>query len=326
MNNLKVTSKIFLFFAISFVFLFSINLVAAETCTDVGEVAGGKYCDVDGVLKDWKADGVSCLNNYECEIQACSEGICQEKYSSFFNSENSLQELLNLLSGYECTPGEDDCADDKKLIRTCGARGAWEMKNAYVDGKCGYSSGGGSSSIQIIISSPRNITYGITKIPLQVKDNRGIANYWRYSLNGGAKTDFVSGAEINARAGSNSLVIYARQSSSSSETSKAVIFGVVLSASSYCGDKICNSNEDCTDCVGDCGGCIITLGYCGDGNCDDDESSFTCSADCEAKKPNSKWWVFLIIIVLILAIVLFFLRHKIRNSQWFQKLFQKQHP
>ena len=319
--------NIFLFLAISFIFLFSISFISAEACTNIGESANGKYCDVDRTLKSLKADQVSCLNDYECVAQSCAEGVCASKYSSIVKSGSELNKIWNALQGLQCTPGTTSCSD--KVYIMCGATGLWENKG-NVDGKCGYTAtigGGGSSSINIIISSPKNITYDTTQILLQVRDRDGIANYWKYSLNGVAKINFTSGITITARAGSNSLTVYASKTSYSSEESKTIIFNVVASVvSSYCGDKICSSNEDCTDCSKDCGVCVgpIYIGECGDGTCDADESSYTCSEDCEAETPTSYWWIVILIIILILSLTIYLLRHKIENSQWFQKLFPKQ--
>jgi V8-like Glu-specific endopeptidase len=43
-----------------------------------------------------------------------------------------------------------------------------------------------------------------------------------------------------------------------------------------CGDGVCDSGEDCSTCEADCGPCP----YCGDGTCDADEDCASCEADC----------------------------------------------
>lgn len=314
-------------FLIFFLIVFLISFISAVACTNIGEVSGTNYCDVDGTLEALKADNAVCLNDYECVAQACTEGVCQSKYSSIVKSGSELQKILNALKGLECTPGETRCSD--KVYLMCGNTSLWENKG-NVDGKCGYTAsidGGGTKSINIVIDSPKNITYDTTQIPLQVRDRNNIANYWRYSLNGGIKTNFTSGIAITAKTGSNSLVVYASKTSYSSEESKTIIFNVIASVvSAYCGDKICSSNEDCTDCSKDCGICDepIYLGECGDGICNGDESSYTCSEDCESENPTSYWWIVIIVLILALSLTLFLLRHKIEDSQLFQKWFPKQ--
>jgi len=130
------------FFVIVFLvcFLFIINFVSAQTCETVGFVdyETNQYCDVDGQLKDLKPDGSSCLNDFECLRMSCNEGLCQSEYAPIIKRETSLQQLFDFILGYECIPGEDDCAEDSMLIATCGSEGVWEEKNAYVDERCGY--------------------------------------------------------------------------------------------------------------------------------------------------------------------------------------------
>lgn len=313
-------------FLIFFLAVFLISFISAEACTNIGKVSGTNYCDVDGTLKALKADNAACLNDYECVAQSCTEGVCASKYSSIVKSGSELQKILNALQGLQCTPGETSCSGTTYIM--CGATGLWENKG-NVDGKCGYSSGGGggSKNINLVIDSPKNITYSTTQIPLQVRDRNNLANYWRYSLNGGAKINFTSGITITTKAGSNSLTVYASKTSTSSEEIKTVVFNVIApTSSSYCGDKVCNVEEDCITCSKDCGVCddTIYLGECGDTLCDSDESSFTCPEDCKAETPTSYWWIVILIIILILSLTIYLLRHKIEDSQWFQRWFPKQ--
>lgn len=66
-------------------------------------------------------------------------------------------------------------------------------------------------------------------------------------------------------------------------------------ANSYCGDKVCNSNENCLTCLGDCpcqpgyacnpstAACVPT---CGNGTCDRGENCNSCASDCPC--PNGQ--------------------------------------
>lgn len=52
-------------------------LADESICIAVGNSRNMKYCDVDSVLKDKKAKGISCSNNYECARDLCN-GKCVE--------------------------------------------------------------------------------------------------------------------------------------------------------------------------------------------------------------------------------------------------------
>lgn len=67
-----------------------------------------------------------------------------------------------------------------------------------------------------------------------------------------------------------------------------------------CGNNICESSlgEDDFTCASDCGS--VDDGYCGDNVCDSDEDKDSCPSDCEEK--SSLWWVWLIIIVVVLGV------------------------
>ena len=88
--------------------------------------------------------------------------------------------------------------------------------------------------------------------------------------------------------------------------------GVIINP--YCGDGICNNNEDYDTCSRDC------AGFCGDGVCDPTESSATCPAECEAlPNDNPDWlWLFILLIILLLiaiGIVTYFLFKKFKENE-----------
>ncbi|MDP2629059.1 MAG: hypothetical protein Q8P15_04155 [Nanoarchaeota archaeon] len=309
--------RIFLFFGALIIFLFLINFVVAETCENVGDVENGMYCGTDGNFYELKNDGSSCLNDYECEVESCVEGICQSKYSSILENSNFLEDIWNSINGVECESGEESC--DGKNYLMCGLEGVWENKGE-VNGKCGFYLKG-SLSIDIVISSPKNLTYDTSNVLLKVSDNSYLARYWSYSLNGGEKINFTEGTYINAKFGSNLLTIYAKETSSSSEEKKTVIFSVVNSPlNPSCGDKICSSNENCNTCSKDCGACEKSLSsaFCGDGVCSSTESSYTCSSDCKAVKPKNNWAIVVLIVAIIIALIILvviLLKKKLRKAQ-----------
>jgi len=60
---------------------------------------------------------------------------------------------------------------------------------------------------------------------------------------------------------------------SNGETTRLDLF---IGDEPLCGDSICNLDEDCDSCPGDCGSCSV----CGDSVCETDEDCSTCPQDC----------------------------------------------
>jgi len=52
----------------------------------------------------------------------------------------------------------------------------------------------------------------------------------------------------------------------------------------FCGDNICDENENCSICPSDCEECPIE--YCGDGSCNNGETCLSCSQDCGKCQTN----------------------------------------
>lgn len=314
MKNKFLVSSIFLLFI-----LVSVNLITAESCSNVGEIdyTLNQYCDIDGTLKTLKADGSSCLNDYECSIGECKEGLCQIK-SSIVTSSSLFSDIWDFIRGVQCDSSNQSyiCKSGSNHAYLCGSNNLTEDKG-QINGVCGYSSnsennnggssggGGGSSgsSISILIYSPQNKTYNSRTIPLQVGDRYNSAKYWRYSLNNGNKIDFTPNTTITANYGNNLLIVYGRQTQSSTiEISKQVTFIVTQSSSNSCGDNICSLTESCSSCERDCGNCNVPVTACGDNKCDkENESSANCPQDC---KPKTNLVYILIIIILIILILI----------------------
>ena len=110
----------------------------------------------------------------------------------------------------------------------------------------------------------------------------------------------------------------------------------------FCGDEICDSEEDSISCSSDCiepesvpicgnfeceigennfncpNDCPSTGGgeesdeICGDGICSLNED---CPIDCEAREGGSLWWLWLIIIIVILGGAAFFILRKIKKDR-----------
>lgn len=138
-----------LFLSVFFVVLVAsaVNVSSQDACFSPGDVVSGRYCDVDGFWKNLKSESDACDNSFECVNGQCVNGFCGDKFEGITNRTEFFEDLFSrLFTLSECTPGKDDCSGTT-LVRTCGATGFWEDKNAQVDGRCGYSSntpGGGS--------------------------------------------------------------------------------------------------------------------------------------------------------------------------------------
>ncbi|MBS3094830.1 hypothetical protein J4474_04140 [Candidatus Pacearchaeota archaeon] len=134
-----------LFFLFAFFLVLLINFVLAENCSIVGEVNGTKYCAEDGKYYLLRIDGADCLNDYECEVGSCSEGVCGDQYSQLVDQGTEIKHLWELLSGENC----DNIYDKEYMCEgttafLCGANNVWENKG-NIEGVCGYTSGGGTN-------------------------------------------------------------------------------------------------------------------------------------------------------------------------------------
>lgn len=306
-----------------FLFLFFLGFTVAESCYSAGDVNAleSKYCDSDLQWQDLKQNGEECLNSFECTGDSCVEGICQSKYASLNETQNLLNLIWSRIQGYQCVPGQDDCASDKKLLRTCGNQSTWENKNAYVIGRCGYNGengtgdnddgGGSGTGISIYISSPLNKTYTENPLKLEARDINNRAKYWSYVLNGGIKTNFTSPTTITAREGGNSISVYAKKTLSGTEISRTIFFSYNPAGGHFCGDNVLDEGEECdsgslnsnnrTDsCRLDC-----RNPYCGDSVCDSDESSNDCIQDCEPVDRKDYTWLFWILVLVLISGMVF---------------------
>lgn len=264
-----------------------------NVCGDNAIYIGIEECD-DGA-NNITGDGCSD----ECLIENCGPGeIGSYSCIGFYNStcgSDLVWHALNLSvgeCGVECLPiGEESCNGTSTLL--CNETYTWQ-NIGLISGKCGYvkSSGGGGGRKRvlgdIIIFSPLDeIIYSSNQVPLQVSDSSNKIKFWRYSLNGAKKLDFIPNTTIFPLVGENILIVYGRETfSTSREKSEKVIFNIVLPDPvnrGYCGDDLCQDTETCESCDLDCGLCpIVEEVLCGDDSCDIDESSYTCPADCIA--------------------------------------------
>lgn len=328
----------FIFF-VGVLFVSLMSFVYSEKCDTVGEIAGDFYCNEYGVYQNLKVGGETCLNNYECYASSCIDGVCASRYTSFEERTQLLEDIWNYFSGEECDPAYDTdykCVGDVAYL--CGQNYVWEEKGE-VPGVCGVpgpiindtdnddsGSSGGSGGINIILFSPKNITYSSTLVPLRVADARGNAEYWKYSLNGDSELTFSPNITITASQGANTLIVRAsRYSSFSSSVTKKVVFSVAAPLATHsCGDGRCDSDEDCSSCEADCGSCVIAVSgdYCGDKVCNLDESSATCPGDCPSVERKDRMWLFYILVGILgcgFLFVSFLLGRKLGWINWWRK-------
>jgi hypothetical protein len=251
----------FVFFLIPLLFiivLFSIRTVSAQTCTP-GDINGTLFCNSTSDWQSIKADGETCLNDYECSSNYCSEGICGTKFSSIQGQQGFLQNIWQFYSGEECTPGQDGCDGIDYLM--CGSGGMWENQS-HVNGKCGYSFGGGGSCTPVWTCT----------------------NWSNSAQFCGTRTctDTKNCDDNSTRPLENNS-------------------NCAGSLAPFCGDSVCDFNETCSSCETDCGTCTIALIQCGDGICSSGESSYTCPSDCTAVPPSSRTWLFVITLIVIIG-------------------------
>ncbi len=261
-------------------------------CGDNAVYYGIEECD-DGANS---ITGDGCSD--DCLTENCNPGeIGDYSCIGYYNStceEDLVWHPLNLsvgVCGVECLPiGSESCNGTSTLL--CNESYTF-TDIGLINGKCGYirsSGGGGRKRIvgDIVIISPlENITYSANSVPLQVVDKKRAIQYWTYSLNGAKKISFTPNTTIFPVIGENALIVYGRETSSTSrEKSAEVVFNVVAPDPinrGYCGDYLCQETESCETCSLDCGQCpVIEEQLCGDNLCDTDESSYTCPLDCVA--------------------------------------------
>ena len=277
--------------------IFTINFLSAQTNCFVGEVnyTINSYCDADGTWKLLKANGLSCGNDFECDIGTCSESVCGGRYESFSERGNLIAQIWNFLSGTECEPGEEGCEGTYFLM--CGATGLWENKGP-VDGKCGY----------VPTGCTEDSCEG--EVYLECVDgtlvNRGNVNgQCGYSSGpgpgpgpGGCTPIWRCGNWSNLIQNCGTRICTDRNNCNKPQT-KPIESKQCPGVASFCGDGACDANENENTCLVDC----PKQSLCGDGTCSSDESSVTCSEDCKPIKPKSKMWIFWLIVFLFLAAI-----------------------
>lgn len=99
---------------------------------------------------------------------------------------------------------------------------------------------------------------------------------------------------------------------------------------SFCGDGICDEDENNIICIEDCQPQEPIESFCGDNVCDTDENEIICSEDCsEQKQPipteeksNSRIFISLIIIIILILIIFFVIRKPIQK-QGFEDIIKK---
>lgn len=280
-----------------------------------GQINSTSYCNSLGVWEDLKENGESCINDYECAIQSCYDGICQTQFGSFNETNSQLEDLQNasiilqfwyFINGWECESGAIGCGSDFDYERfedtdylICGADNVWET-NGPVHGECGYVYGdicyleGNESCAGEVLSICENSTEGILRWDSKGRINgkcgytsgggSGCSPYWQCTAwsacVNGIKTRTCT--DINKCGGEVPLATE-----------------VSCTVSSYCGDGNCDSSEGLSSCPEDCW-------KCGDGHCTPGyEDSNTCSADCEPEDKTSWLWLFILIIILLISAIAF---------------------
>ncbi|MEK6861261.1 MAG: hypothetical protein AABY07_04775, partial [Nanoarchaeota archaeon] len=79
-----------------------------------------------------------------------------------------------------------------------------------------------------------------------------------------------------------------------------------------CGDNVCDSAEDIVICPTDC---EVEASVCGDNVCSSDENETSCLDDCKVEAGGFPKWIITLIIIIILAIGLFFGAKKFKGRR-----------
>jgi len=275
--------KFSLSFLLGLIVILSFGVFVSALDCAPGDITSTQYCDDAGAFHNLVNDGGSCLNGYECANSSCVESVCKGMFEDLSHEDSGLiQSLWCLISGTDCcTPGitPDDCSGTL-LVRTCSTGGIWVNINNYVNEKCGYSSGGGDGG--------SNDNGG--------GSSPGCNPLWRCgnwsstSSNGslcGTRTCYKS----NPRCKANIL-----------KPIESLDCGRGISPDSRCGDAFCNIDETQSSCPEDCGDPGLEQSLvptCGDGSCDIGETNYECSDDCPPEKPNSRYWLIPIFIIVL---------------------------
>lgn len=231
-----------------------------STCTD--QNFEEKCSDIPEAEVICSEDGASVMNRtYESYCDTSEVNVCT--YDAFEDVKLEDCATGNVCSEGACIvdPSLGECTVDICVgqVNNICSDALVLVPQGLVNGVCGYSSGGSSSSpMRIVITSPIEGTiYSSKSVSLQVYDSKKRAKYWRYSLNNGAKTSFTPNATIIAKEGANKLVVYSsKYRSYASESSKTVNFKVNVPSPSYsggvCGDNVCDLGESSSNCFSKC--------------------------------------------------------------------------
>ena len=287
----------------------------------VGSIENGKYCDVDGTLKPLKNNGISCLNEFECKINSCVEGICQTKYSPFqqlVDDTSLLQDIWNKISGIQCQTGQDKCEGNDYFL--CSSLLTWEAKGKVV-GKCDWTADRCTSENSEKCEG--EVSYKCEKNSnnqlIWVNKGRidGKCGYSSGGGGGGCTPDWQCGpwSDTVKQCGTRTCKDL-ENCGRARDNSKYPIVKTCPTTpppGSVCGNGECEWDESAEWCPEDC-----SDSYCGDGICSVDEDSITCPEDCIPPEPKDYRWLFwIVVIMLILAIIIvaYLLYRKVRDAR-----------
>ena len=269
-----MNKRLFVGFFFGIVFLFSLNFILAQDCLQVGQIdySTNQYCDSNLVWQNLKEQGVVCVNNYECEINSCKEGICKSEFEGIQDTQKWYGKIWDIIYFWEEEPPVEYCGNG-----LCD----YGETNLTCPVDCGDICGNGVCDNNETCSTCE-IDCGACGLGPFCGDGWCNGNEDCHTCNddcgncpngggGGSRRTVVNNSNIN------------------------------------CGDGVCDLDESCSVCSEDCGNCPISLtseSECGDGECGDDEDSDTCAEDCSSES-GSLWWLWLLLIILILGVLAF---------------------
>jgi len=269
---------------LSFLFLiFFLSFTAGQSCDLIGQVnySSNQYCNFDG-WQNLKDTGVDCLNDYECKIGSCKEGICKSEFQGIQENQIWYKKILEALifwqeeinnscvveggyfGGGPLPPGEEppiySCCEGFSPIEFA----EYENQNCYFQSESSVCANCGNG----ICGLGENYCNCIEDCSELIDCGDGICNITSGENSNNCLVDCYPN-DVCVQDG-----ICNQSNGENLENCPIDCFTL-----DFCGNSICGLNETCSNCSADCGPCGLG-NFCGDGYCNSGETCQSCNDDC----------------------------------------------